>query len=892
MAGQDNMGSFTTLISCPSCGLIQRPPQASDSHPAAGLASTNEPLPPPHNRRGAQGPQRRSPKPRRSPPTRRPRCARCGSRIGPRRASSDNFPAAMLSLAGLIMFPWAIGLPFLRIEQLGSSSENSLLGGIWKLLTSGDEFVGLVVLMFSLVLPPLKLLVFLALSWRPERLSPRLRSLCHRGVELAGRWGMLDVLFVAVLLAFVKLGHLVSFEAGFGLIAFGLFVVLSLAVGLVFDPHGLWETPWMPISPERDEPSPSAATDLRSKPSPPAAPASDSSSLFNVRTAAATPATPLGVAAPDTGQVKPAPAPSTDHQAEAWPYALTDGQWRQRQRRQTARPSVWRWLWSLAPLGVTLLIVAWLIWAPSQGVLVTIRFSQGHGIKPGDPLMHRGIEAGRVEKVALADDLTGVRVEVRLSPEANDLARVGSQFWVVRPQLDINGVAGLETLLGAKHISVLPGPADAPRAWEFVGRDDPPPLDLQEPGGLEIVLQAPASAGLRPGTPVEYRDLRIGSVVSVNLASDGGAVEARVYIRPNHVGLIRTNTRFWRSGGIRASGGLSGLTLEVPPLDRLLTAGIEAAVPDPPGPLVRPGRRFVLEDAPPENARTWRPVLSEPIFPTTPNFPTTNPPSWAAGTAPRVISAALSWNESVVLGMGSRSRDRLGLVIVVPGGLLGPLDLLGPPTWAKGGAAALRLAEPLIPGQTPPAPNLTDSPWPMGPLLAVRRLPSMEAPPPANSHASPHNSTTSLESGAPDHTQTGSVASKSGSPANFSQLPHAWPLERCRRPGEPEDCWVVGTADQPARFLAAARLSSSPEPDRWRIDPALSPEAFPHGAAVLAVSDGRLIGVVVRPPKESVAWVAWIDPAVLSQSAEASTSSPPPVDRVSESITSTSSRSP
>ena len=68
------------------------------------------------------------------------------------------------------------------------------------------------------------------------------RALTYQLVELTGRWGMLDVLRVALLVAVLKLGDFVEVSAGPGALAFGTCVVLSLLASASFDPHSLWES--------------------------------------------------------------------------------------------------------------------------------------------------------------------------------------------------------------------------------------------------------------------------------------------------------------------------------------------------------------------------------------------------------------------------------------------------------------------------------------------------------------------------------------------------------------------------------------------------------------------------------------------------------------------------
>ncbi|MEZ5593922.1 MAG: paraquat-inducible protein A [Gammaproteobacteria bacterium] len=148
----------------------------------------------------------------------------------------------ILALVALIFYLPAMTLPMLRVERLGHIREDSLLGGIDSLLTQGYWLVGLVVLLFSVLLPPLKLF---ALFWltRPAFLAHPHRAIMYRWVEHLGRWGMLDVLLVAILVAFVKLGNLVTISAGPGLTAFVLLVLFSLLASLWFDPRAMWQSP-------------------------------------------------------------------------------------------------------------------------------------------------------------------------------------------------------------------------------------------------------------------------------------------------------------------------------------------------------------------------------------------------------------------------------------------------------------------------------------------------------------------------------------------------------------------------------------------------------------------------------------------------------------------------
>ena len=137
-----------------------------------------------------------------------------------------------------LYFP-AISLPILEIERLGHRNHSSLLTGTWDLLTHGNWFVGTVVFIFSIVLPIVKILLLLDLSLL-QWTGKQHRAMTYRTMELAGRWSMMDVLLLALLVMLVKVGNLINFHVGTAVWAFAGCVVLSLLASACFDPHAIW----------------------------------------------------------------------------------------------------------------------------------------------------------------------------------------------------------------------------------------------------------------------------------------------------------------------------------------------------------------------------------------------------------------------------------------------------------------------------------------------------------------------------------------------------------------------------------------------------------------------------------------------------------------------------
>ncbi|TWU22799.1 paraquat-inducible protein A [Bythopirellula polymerisocia] len=166
------------------------------------------------------------------------KCARCGSTVCRFGNHSASRTAALATAAFILYWP-AILLPILEIEQLGRHHQTSLLMGTIDLLREGSWFVGMVVLLFSIVFPLVKIVLLLELSLLGI-LHQKHKAATYRIMEQAGKWSMLDVMLIAFMVMLVKLGSLVEFHFGPAVWAFVLCVAMSMWASLSFDPHSIW----------------------------------------------------------------------------------------------------------------------------------------------------------------------------------------------------------------------------------------------------------------------------------------------------------------------------------------------------------------------------------------------------------------------------------------------------------------------------------------------------------------------------------------------------------------------------------------------------------------------------------------------------------------------------
>lgn len=169
-------------------------------------------------------------------PALRIRCPHCGHAVaGPIDLEAVRIRTAVFATSALLLYVPAVLLPVMRIDRLGHAHETSILEGVATLGVDGHLSLAIVVLICSVVVPLAKLLGLLILASRRLSIRPRTRRRVWRILEAIGRWGMLDVLLVAALVALVKLGDLVRIDPGPGAAIFAAMVVFSLLASASFD---------------------------------------------------------------------------------------------------------------------------------------------------------------------------------------------------------------------------------------------------------------------------------------------------------------------------------------------------------------------------------------------------------------------------------------------------------------------------------------------------------------------------------------------------------------------------------------------------------------------------------------------------------------------------------
>ncbi len=144
----------------------------------------------------------------------------------------------------MVLYVPAVVLPVMVSSTLFGVRVDTILSGVAYLWTSGAWLLAVVVFIASIVVPMLKILSLAYLAWSSQLRSarlPRQRSRIYRMVELVGRWSMLDIYVVTILVSLVQFGSVATIDAGPGAMAFGAVVVLTMFSALSFDPRLIWD---------------------------------------------------------------------------------------------------------------------------------------------------------------------------------------------------------------------------------------------------------------------------------------------------------------------------------------------------------------------------------------------------------------------------------------------------------------------------------------------------------------------------------------------------------------------------------------------------------------------------------------------------------------------------
>ncbi len=170
-------------------------------------------------------------------------CPRCHSAIHTRIPNSIQRTLALTVVAIILYIPANV-LPITNTIYLGTPNPSTIMGGVFTLWKMGSYGIALVIFIASICVPVIKLIILLYLCITVQRgriADPHKSAFLYRLTEFIGRWSMIDVFVVAILVALVNLGNMISFYPGAAALSFATVVIVTMIAAEQFDPRLIWD---------------------------------------------------------------------------------------------------------------------------------------------------------------------------------------------------------------------------------------------------------------------------------------------------------------------------------------------------------------------------------------------------------------------------------------------------------------------------------------------------------------------------------------------------------------------------------------------------------------------------------------------------------------------------
>lgn len=214
----------------------------------------------------------------------------------------------------------------------------------------------------------------------------------------------------------------------------------------------------------------------------------------------------------------------------------------------------------------------------TAGIKIDVQFDSADGIVVGKTeVRYKGLTVGVVKGIDISDNLDYVIASIEMDYRTEVLLKETTDFWIVRPEVSLSKISGLETVFGGNYISLAVG--EGKTASKFVALKDPAPVPEDAPG-LHISLTAANLGSVSIGSHVFYKKIAVGKVIDYKLEEENDQVKINLLINKKYAHLVKSDARFWNASGIEISGDLSGFSLRTESLGSIIAGGIAFYNPD------------------------------------------------------------------------------------------------------------------------------------------------------------------------------------------------------------------------------------------------------------------------------------------------------------------------
>ncbi|SFV52637.1 Paraquat-inducible protein B [hydrothermal vent metagenome] len=224
---------------------------------------------------------------------------------------------------------------------------------------------------------------------------------------------------------------------------------------------------------------------------------------------------------------------------------------------------------------IALLIAGWLAYQyySELGPQIRITFPKNEGLQAGQShIKYRDVPVGVINKIELQENGEGVVVVARMDRSVTPYLNENSKFWIVKPEVGVSGISGLDTLISGTYINMF-AQKNGNYKENFAGLDH---AYRNIGGGEYFVLNTPrGDSSVKVGTPIYLKNVKVGQVEYVVLALDDASVDVIVFIDKRYVPYIHTDSKFWVRSTLDAGLQNGNLDITVAPVTDLIQGAIE-----------------------------------------------------------------------------------------------------------------------------------------------------------------------------------------------------------------------------------------------------------------------------------------------------------------------------
>ena len=213
-----------------------------------------------------------------------------------------------------------------------------------------------------------------------------------------------------------------------------------------------------------------------------------------------------------------------------------------------------------------------------RGAEIEIIFPKNEGLIAGQSVIKfRNVPVGKVTEIYAEEETEGVIVIVRMnSKQSTHYLTEHARFWIVKPEVGLSGVSGLDTLLSGTYIDVFSKKGGEHLKNKFIGLSQPYRDSME---GEYFHLVSANGDDVSIGMPIYYKNIKVGQVEYIYLGLDEKSVDTIIFVNKQYAHLVHDDSKFWTKSMVNVDFTKGNLDVNIAPLNFMLQGGIVFSSP-------------------------------------------------------------------------------------------------------------------------------------------------------------------------------------------------------------------------------------------------------------------------------------------------------------------------